>query len=382
MKDYVAFSYSVQGYNHVKNDKVGQDASGHLSTDDVAVIAVADGHGSDNYPRTDRGSKYAVSSAIGAAKEFYETVQSNQIDIAAEPEDYLEQLAKRILANWHEQVDQDIRCEPLTEDELSGVNEKYRKRYQSGRYNAKAYGTTLMLVCMTPQYWFGLQIGDGKCVAIGRNGEITEPIPWDESCQQNITTSICDSDAINEFRYYYSADIPAAIFIGSDGVDDSYPGSEELHELYRSILVIFAEYGSETGEKEVSEYLPRISQSGSGDDISIAGIIYAEQDKKRAELIKAQGEYYRARKKMETSQQFLCTAQERLDYYEDALERNRRDRERILQKKEKILIDKVQAEDELEKAKKLIAEIESKMEGLSEESEPHMPEGSAVESSC
>ena len=96
---------------------------------------------------------------------------------------------------------------------------------------------------VTDEYSFGLQIGDGKCVYIDADGKFSEPIPWDENCQLNVTTSICDSDAIDEFRYFVTENTPTAVFIGSDGIDDSYASDEELYALYRSILKIFIENG-------------------------------------------------------------------------------------------------------------------------------------------
>ena len=70
MAEYYQFAHSVQGYNHIKANKVCQDASGECHFEDVSIIAVADGHGSDNYIRTDRGSKFAVSAALTAIKAF------------------------------------------------------------------------------------------------------------------------------------------------------------------------------------------------------------------------------------------------------------------------------------------------------------------------
>ena len=81
-----------------------------------------------------------------------------------------------------------------------------------------------------------MQIGDGKCVVIDQNGSISEPIPWDENCQMNVTTSICDSDASDEFRFFVTEEKPSAVFCGSDGIDDSYAKVEEMYALYRSIL--------------------------------------------------------------------------------------------------------------------------------------------------
>ena len=138
------FAFSEQGYNHIKADKVCQDSSGHYSDDLMAVVVVADGHGSDNYPRTDRGSSFAVEATITAIREFVKTVEDSVIDISEDSDSYLEQLAKNILANWYAAVDADLEKYPFSEEELSKVSDKYKKRYMSGQRQEKAYGTTLI----------------------------------------------------------------------------------------------------------------------------------------------------------------------------------------------------------------------------------------------
>ena len=102
------FAFSEQGYNHIKSGKVCQDFSGHYADNSMAVVVVADGHGSDNYPRTDRGSSFAVEATITAIKEFVKTVEDSAIDISEDSDSYLEQLAKNILANWYAAVDADL----------------------------------------------------------------------------------------------------------------------------------------------------------------------------------------------------------------------------------------------------------------------------------
>ena len=86
-------------------------------------------------------------------------------------------------------------------------------------------------------YWFAFQIGDGKCVFLTQsNGKIecNKSIPWDERCFLNKTTSLCDSQAIDGFRFCYQGDgnFPMAVFLGSDGLDDTYGDEEGLYNFY------------------------------------------------------------------------------------------------------------------------------------------------------
>lgn len=315
------FAFSEQGYNHIKSDKVCQDSSGHYSDDSMAVVVVADGHGSDNYPRTDRGSSFAVEATITAIREFVKTVEESAIDISEDSNSYLEQLAKNILANWYAAVDADLEKYPFSEEELSKVSDKYKSRYLSGERLEKAYGTTLIAACQTKDFWFGLQIGDGKCVCISQDGSMSEPIPWDEDCQANVTTSICDSEAIDEFRYCFMQECPIATFMGTDGIDDSYASSEEMYVLYRSILAIFSEHGHETGESEIRDFLPGLSRKGSGDDVSIAGMVSASLSMAFIEVIKAQSEYANAKANKAQADREVTLAAEKHEYIMAALKK-------------------------------------------------------------
>ncbi len=326
------FAFSAQGYNHIKSDKVCQDSSGHYSDDSMAVVVVADGHGSDNYPRTDRGSSFAVEATITAIREFVKTAEESAIDISADSDSYLEQLAKNILANWYAAIEADLEKYPFSEEELSKVSDKYQKRYMSGQRQEKAYGTTLIAVCQTKDYWFGLQIGDGKCVCIAPDGSMYEPIPWDEDCQANITTSICDSEAIDEFRYFFSKEPPVATLMGTDGIDDSYANTEEMYVLYRSILAIFAEHGRETGESEIKEFLPGLSRKGSGDDVSIAGIVSATLSTTFIEVLKAQCEYSNAKALREQAEREVTLAAEKQEYVLSAMKKAKTNYDLCVQK--------------------------------------------------
>lgn len=292
-----SFSATETGYNHIKAEpsKVCEDASGFYDDDQMHICVVADGHGSDNYPRTDRGSQFAVDAAIEQIKAFVGKIynpnpenteksekESNELidkllHTKINETHLLQYLSRNILMKWREFVEKDVEENPFQESEMAKVSEKYKKRYMpediSERRAEKAYGCTLIAYVVTEKFSFGMQIGDGKCVVIDQNGSISEPIPWDENCQMNVTTSICDSDASDEFRFFVTDEKPSAVFCGSDGIDDSYANVEEMYALYRSILKIFVEHGIEVGKSEIKEYLPVLTKRGSGDDVSIALIM-------------------------------------------------------------------------------------------------------------
>jgi len=296
-EDFFAFSFTTTGYNHIKNNKVCEDASGWYEDDKVKICVVADGHGSDNYPRTDRGSKFAVDATIKCVAEFVNVAEANDV-LKDEENDYelMLQLTSSILKEWYYSVENDWVKNPFTELELEKVSERYKKRFLSTdkeeRKIEKAYGCTLIAYAITDKYSFGMQIGDGKCVHVDEKGNFSEPIPWDNDCQLNVTTSICDENAIEEFRFTISKRNPIAVFCGTDGIDDSYANIDELYALYRSILKIFIDHDNEVVKKEIEEYLPVLTKRGSGDDVSIGMIVNNQRVKEISVILNMQSELF------------------------------------------------------------------------------------------
>lgn len=265
-----SFNLSVQGASHIKKNKECQDASVSFYDDKMAVAIVCDGHGGDDYMRSAAGSTFAAAVARKNIVNFLNAITKEQF--FANPEKNMKNLEASIINGWNEAIYMHFNQTPFTEAELSGVSEKARKKYtQDGRIES-AYGTTLIAVAMTNEFWFGIHIGDGKCVAVNPEGKFVQPIPWDPKCFLNATTSICDSDALERFRHFYSEKLPVAVFVGSDGIDDCFSNNEQLHNLYKTILYSFGTSEFEEAKDGLKDYLPRLSAKGSGDDVSIAAM--------------------------------------------------------------------------------------------------------------
>ena len=266
-----SFNISVQGASHIKKNKECQDASRSYSDENIALAIVCDGHGGDDYMRSAIGSLQACNAAERNIKSFLENTSKEAF--FANPDKLLKNLEASIINVWNQLIYAHYEKNPFSEEELNGISEKARKRYAQGNRIESAYGTTLIAVAMTREYWFGIHIGDGKCVAINPEGKFVQPIPWDQKCFLNATTSICDSDALSSFRHFYSEKLPVAVFVGSDGVDDCFSNNEQLHNLYKTILYSFGTSEFEEAVDGLKDYLPRLSAKGSGDDVSIAAML-------------------------------------------------------------------------------------------------------------
>jgi serine/threonine protein phosphatase PrpC len=276
-----AFHVIEIGASHIKEGKPCQDFSISYEQSEYAVAIVCDGHGGNKYFRSNRGSRMAVEQTLTAIQEFMKShilkPQKGE-NLLINPETYLNQLSANIIYSWRECTALDYAKEPFLKEETAILTPKELAAFKEEDGWITAYGTTLIAVVRTQKFWFGLHIGDGKCVAVNNKEEYSQPIPWDEKCFLNVTTSLSDSQALMRFRTYFDREnLPVAIFIGSDGVDDTFGTDEALHNFYHTILQLLKEKGIEKAKEELQNYLPTLSAKGSQDDISIAGIIMSNE---------------------------------------------------------------------------------------------------------
>ena len=270
-----AFHSTALGASHIKRNKECQDYSLSYADESCAIAIVCDGHGGDDYVRSAKGAELACRIALKSILRFLKPFVENPVRLHIKHEKHILNLKKYIILVWNRAVRFHHKANPFSEAEMSVLSKAARKRYSDGQIES-AYGTTLIAVVCARHFWFGLHIGDGKCVAVNEKGEFRQPIPWDERCFLNATTSLCDEDALQSFRHFYSLSIPRAVFVGTDGVDDSFQNDAQLHKFYATVLSSFAASEWDAALGELDEYLPRLSQKGSGDDISIAAILNME----------------------------------------------------------------------------------------------------------
>ena len=73
-----------------------------------------------------------------------------------------------------------------------------------------------------------------------------------------------------------------AIFMGSDGVDDSYrvgDNEESLKNLYRNVYLTLIEKDKMDEAKEsIQQVADKFAESGSQDDVSMAGLVRVEKN--------------------------------------------------------------------------------------------------------
>ena len=281
---YELICASTQGADHIKHGIPCEDYGQVFESELCKIFAVADGHGDSNCPRSQFGSKTACELAISEMEKFCSDIKENAwesriISLGKELDSLAHQLISSIVAKWVKSVNEELENNPLTDEERAGC-EKYIERYDKGERLEHIYGTTLIAGLITEKYLLLIQQGDGRCVVFNADGSASQPIPWDEKCFANITTSLCDEDAIQRFRYctVNLNDNPlVACLVGSDGVEDSYLSMDLMHSYYRDLLVYASENGTAALNEYLGETLSEFSKQGSGDDVTISGIVDSER---------------------------------------------------------------------------------------------------------
>ena len=265
-----AFNDSIIGSSHIEVGKPCQDASISRYTKAYAIGVVADGHGGQSYIRSDVGSRKACEVTMNVMRELlYTTSYFRHVPSGA----WQQQIAGSIISRWQDAISIHKDNNPLSEDEWGLLSDRDKIRYEQGQWQFM-YGTTLIAIVRTRTAFLGIQIGDGKCVTFDRDNLCYQPIPWDDDCFLNHTTSLCDSDAICRFRFVFQTEnLPIAAFIGTDGVDDSLGTDERLEDFYLRVWNLL-QSDKKDAVHFIHDFLPEMSAKGSHDDISIAGIYY------------------------------------------------------------------------------------------------------------
>lgn len=258
-------SLSVRGAMHEADGSGCQDSARVYIGADFAVAAVSDGHGSEKHFRSAAGSEMATRVAIRSICDFRERNGGLDGIFTDNPDNTARRIAANIICGWNSEIAAHLRALPLNPRETE-IYAKY-----GGIADEVMYGATLIVAAMTENGCFGLQIGDGDFIALN-NGEMCAPMPVDTNLVGNLTTSLCDSDAIANFRYFYLPNRFEGVMLSSDGLIGSFGRVPDFLSFGQRVLSAVS--GGNTAP--LAEHLHMRSRSGSRDDISIACIVAGE----------------------------------------------------------------------------------------------------------
>ena len=307
----MVFSAAVQGESHLKRELERENllAGRRFPCQDRAVancslvaadgtrfsfMGVSDGHGGAPYFRSHRGAEFALQVVQDIVVRRMDRI--GELAAAGDFDTIRSQLALAIVKDWHKLIDQDLSEGPITAAELEFLEREkplVAAAYREGRDLYSIYGCTLVSYIATERFWFAIQIGDGDFALSLDGKEFALPMPADEDCFLNQTTSLCDDAAAKEFRSVAGTQLPKVALCSTDGVANSFKTESQLKNFYRSMfnLLTTSEFpqcqqlqcqnqdkcdigckASLVGQ-EIRRYLPALSKGGSGDDIGLAAIV-------------------------------------------------------------------------------------------------------------
>jgi serine/threonine protein phosphatase PrpC len=292
---------SVEGASHKLCKKPNQDriifySPSENDSDFPRIMAIADGHGSEKYSRSDKGAEFAVSTAIELCKDLenhpWDTINDRK---------NISLLCRKIVQKWREKVDADLQISPLSDDEKRLIYPK--KDLTTHKSNdldidgsITAYGTTLLITAIYSSGILYIQIGDGDILVFDKNGGLTKPIPEDDRLLGNETTSMCQSEAWLDFRSLSvtiddNAQFPVIILMSSDGYKNSFSEERVFNNIGLELLHLMCKCpnGINAGIDYINDnlinWLNTTSEKGSGDDISVGIICNINQIEKYRDTV-------------------------------------------------------------------------------------------------
>lgn len=315
---FIAFNKTARGASHVERGIPCEDYSCSYEDPDgrFSIAVVADGHGDSRCFRSSFGSRKVAEITSECFKEFAEsmgniTEQDEEAYLrqlltdSREQYNEMQRIFSIIVSKWYAAVQEEFEENPPTEEEL-GENLTIEKVKENIPH---VYGTTLIAALALPRFIILLQQGDGRCTVVYEDGSMDQPIPWDPRCEENVTTSMCDSDVLQSFRYCVinpEEKKVSAIFLFSDGVEDAYldtytdRGGKHgimggVYTFCKNLVCKLVENEQPDNLKEIFQeeylgsFLPGFSEtglfsrSGSGDDVSVAGLVKVNELLERVE---------------------------------------------------------------------------------------------------
>ncbi len=280
---------SVRGLAHLKSGEPNQDSLKWISSklSDSIIIAIADGHGGSMHFRSNIGSKLAVNTATSVLDNFFSKPSIEFSNVSLYKDAIRFSLPRLIVNNWLSMVTDHVHKYPFSKREIQILSRKKGcKISEKVLQNPKiAYGSTLLISILTPEFIVLIQIGDGAILVSNANGYTFCPLnktncslslSSESPISLNDTESLCMDNSWLEFRtgIFAHCDLqPQLILMTTDGYSNSFGSDDDFFKIGSDYLNILKEYGYSYLVRNLRTLLRETSTRGSGDDITM-GFLY------------------------------------------------------------------------------------------------------------
>ena len=260
----------VKGATHQRNGLPCQDSKKIVEmSDDIVIIAVADGHGSEKCPRSDRGSTIAVNTFCEVMKNYLQSYGSD--------ENGLSNLITFLNREGDMRFAQDI-CEEWQ----ARVKQSYYKNKKEGMLDDDGnikwssvfslYGTTLLGMLITNTFVFSFQIGDGDINLVTKDGvfALVEPEKFLGTETHSLSKLDAWRKAVASIRRRDGEDEKSSMYmLSTDGFANSYTSDVEFQKTCSDYFGMIRQHGAETVQANLKKWLAETSELGCGDDITV-----------------------------------------------------------------------------------------------------------------
>ena len=283
MKKPIIIGSVVQGASHKRKGVECQDSYKITRLDEgVAIVAVADGHGSQASPYSKTGSAIAVNVFCKEIETLYSGYQ-NDLDLLMT---YLNRdgdtkIAQQIRKEWCDRVMANHKKNKRTVEALPSGEIDTKQVYQQ-------YGTTLLGLFVTPLFLFAFQIGDGDITFV--SAEEVKPLVASYKILGTETHSLSKSDAWEKasaavYRLESIVQGESTILLSTDGFSNSYRNEQEYIIACKGYHNSIKQYGPKAIAHHLKEWLNETSEKGCGDDITLMMICFNQSNDPATEAL-------------------------------------------------------------------------------------------------
>ncbi len=251
---------SVMGYGKTLNqDSVRTGGTG--AANDPVILAVADGHGSASYPRSNVGARFAAELFAAKGREFGALVRPGRLPWLRDYARY--ELPEQLVRDWQARVWAHWGRQPGPEGADAPREEVLRM-----------YGSTLIGAVLAPGLFVAWQLGDGELTVVDADGRVRLPLAPEHAELGDETASLCLRKAWHLVRVHWEplpepARAPRLVALSTDGLSKSFASDAGFTEFTAGLYERLASRGLPGIEQDVPRWLEAASRH-SGDDTTLA----------------------------------------------------------------------------------------------------------------